>query len=623
MKISVITVCYNAAGTIEQTIKSVINQSSFDQIEYIIIDGNSSDGTVDIIKKYSDKISKFVSEPDSGIYNAMNKGIRLATGDYIHFLNANDFYDATDVIAEIIKAANDSKADFIIGDVILAFSDGRSIHRSNKNISAYTIFSDWIYHVALFKKRTLFDKYGLFDESYKIAADNDWIVPLLLNKNITKSYLAKPIAIFKLDGVSAKESSKKQTISELEMVLTKNFKGKNNFFRRILQDKAFNEYSSPLVKFLNQKIRKFGLKKIIVDFLLKKESWKIIYHNKYPKKSRKKLFFIGHGYHKKTRSHQFMLDYLSESYEIDVHYDETWIGGMETDFSAIDSDYDAVIFWQFIPEKRELRNINHKNIIFFPMCDATSGWKFKHWYKYKNAKIINFSQATYQKLKKDGFDTYYLKYFPEPKDLIYGNDNEAFFWQRLSDVNINTVSKILGDSGNFKLHIHKVIDPMRKFTEPTESQKNQFQISYSEWFENREDFYNLIKDKAIYIAPRFMEGIGISFLEAMSMGKVVIANNQPTMNEYIVDGETGFLSDYTNPKEIRIEGIRRIQENTYKYIQDGHKQWLSDRKKILEIIDSDLRCEIKFYKKLYHFFHVIFHKIKNNIRRKINKVPKI
>ena len=257
------------------------------------------------------------------------------------------------------------------------------------------------------------------------------------------------------------------------------------------------------------------------------------------------------------------------------------------------------------------------------MFDAVSGWKFKHWYQYKNAKIINFSQTIYQKLKKDGFDTYYLKYFPEPKDLIYGNDNEVFFWQRLSDININTVSKILGDSGNFKLHIHKVVDPMCKFTEPTESQKNQFQISYSEWLENKEDLYNLIKDKAIYIAPRFMEGIGMSFLEAMSMGKVVIANNQPTMNEYIVDGETGFLSDYTNPKEIRIEGIRRIQENTYKYIQDGHKKWLSDRKKILEIIDSDLRCEIKFYKKLYHFFHVIFHKIKNNIRRKINKVPKI
>lgn len=621
MKISVITVCYNAVSTIEQTIESVINQSSLDQIEYIVIDGNSSDGTLDIIKKYENKISKFVSEPDSGIYNAMNKGINLATGDYIHFLNANDCYDDKDVIFEVIKAAEDSQSDFIIGDVILVSSNGRSVYRSNKNISAYTIFSNWIYHVALFKKRDLFAKYGLFDESYKIAADNNWIIPLLLDKNITKSYLAKPIARFKLDGISAKEDSKKQTIAELEIVLAKNFKGKNNFFRRILQDRAFNQYSSLLIQFLNQKIRKFGLKKIIINFLLKRESWKIIYHNRYPKRSRKKLFFIAHGYHKKTRSHQFMLNYLSESYEIDVYYDETWIGGVEVDFSVIDSDYDAVIFWQFIPEKKELRNINHKNIIFFPMCDATSGWKFKHWYKYKNTKIINFSNATYRKLKKSGFDTYYLKYFPEPKEFIYGNDNEVFFWQRLTDVNINTVEKILGN-GDFKLHIHKVIDPMREFIQPTENQESKFQISYSKWFENKNDVYDLIKEKAIYIAPRFMEGIGMSFLEAMSMGKVVIANDQPTMNEYIVDGETGFLSDYNNPKEINIRNVRIIQENTYKYMQEGHKKWLIDRKEIFEIIDSKLKCEIKFYRKLYHFFHITFHTIRNNIRKKLNKASK-
>ena len=279
MKISVITVCYNAATTIEKTIKSVINQTLFDKIEYIIIDGSSTDGTVDIVKKYQGKVTVFISEPDSGIYNAMNKGIKIATGDYIHFLNANDFYDNVDVIDEIVKVADGYKADFIIGDVILVTSDGKKEYRSNKSINAYTLFSDWIYHVTLFAKTDLFRKYGYFDESYKIASDNDWIFPLILNRNIKKAYIKKVIAEFKLDGISAREDSKKQTILELEKVLAKNFIGQNDFFRRVLHHKIFNQYSSPVNRICNKIVKKMGIKKLLIKLIIKKQDWKIEYCN--------------------------------------------------------------------------------------------------------------------------------------------------------------------------------------------------------------------------------------------------------------------------------------------------------------------------------------------------------
>ncbi|XSZ47713.1 glycosyltransferase [Francisella noatunensis] len=105
MKVSIITVCYNSAETIEKTIQSVISQS-YQDIEYIIIDGGSYDGTLDILTKYRSKLSKVVSESDDGIYDAMNKGIALATGDITHILNSDDCYSNSDVIESIVSAFN-------------------------------------------------------------------------------------------------------------------------------------------------------------------------------------------------------------------------------------------------------------------------------------------------------------------------------------------------------------------------------------------------------------------------------------------------------------------------------------------------------------------------------------
>lgn len=276
-KVSVITISYNAKDTIENTILSVINQTAFENIEYILIDGNSSDGTKDIIEKYKDKISHYVSEPDNGIYNAMNKGIRAATGDYIHFLNANDIYTDKHVVEKVIEKTRDSNADFIIGDVILVTLSGDKVPRSCKVIDRITLFTDWIYHVTLFQKRELFQKYGLFDESLKISSDAAWFIPLLQDRKITKAHVEKFIAEFSLDGVSASEYSKEDTFNELERVLSKNFRGIDDFFRRILCDPYFNKYSSRRVAHLNNLVRELNLNKTIYRFLRKLRAWQIKY----------------------------------------------------------------------------------------------------------------------------------------------------------------------------------------------------------------------------------------------------------------------------------------------------------------------------------------------------------
>ena len=277
MKISIVTISFNAKDTIEKTILSVINQTAFDSIEYIIIDGDSTDGTKEIIEMYKDKISIYISELDSGIYNAMNKGLKAGTGDYIHFLNANDTYMDNNVIEKVLEVAQIYNTDFVIGDVVLLPEQGGEVYRSSKNLNRLTLFIDWIYHVTLFQKRELFEKYGCFDESFKISSDANWFIPLLQNRKITKAYVKAPIAKFALDGVSAREDTREATIAELEKVLSKHFVGIDNFYRRILQDSAFNKFSSKPIKKLNKLIKKLKLKKVISRILLKNKELQINY----------------------------------------------------------------------------------------------------------------------------------------------------------------------------------------------------------------------------------------------------------------------------------------------------------------------------------------------------------
>ena len=120
MKVSVVTICYNAKTVIERTIQSVLNQT-YSDIEYILIDGGSTDGTVEIIKQYSHRISSWVSEPDHGIYDAMNKGVMRATGEWIHFLNAGDVYHDHDVLENFVPKIS-ATTDIAYGDTLYVFS---------------------------------------------------------------------------------------------------------------------------------------------------------------------------------------------------------------------------------------------------------------------------------------------------------------------------------------------------------------------------------------------------------------------------------------------------------------------------------------------------------------------
>ena len=179
MKVSIITVCLNSGATISDTLKSVASQT-YKDIEYIVIDGFSSDKSVEILSSFKPVIDKLVIEPDDGIYDAMNKGLYLATGDLICFLNADDFYATELVIEQVVQKVREKKLNILFGDV--AFVKGKNLssitrrYRSNKFKPSFFSRGWMPAHPATFMTESVVKRVGYFNLNYKIAADFDYMI---------------------------------------------------------------------------------------------------------------------------------------------------------------------------------------------------------------------------------------------------------------------------------------------------------------------------------------------------------------------------------------------------------------------------------------------------------------
>lgn len=205
IKLSIVTVVYNGVDTIADAIESVLGQS-YGGLEYIVIDGQSRDGSVSVIQKYANRINTFVSEPDSGIYDAMNKGIRLASGDVIGFLNADDFYANSEVLKSVASTFLSSSCDVVYGDLVYVDSkDTRKIKRYWKS-GAYK-FAKFRFgwhppHPAFFVKTELLKRSGGFDTGMNIAADYELMFRLLYVEKLHAAYLPLPLVKMRLGGES-------------------------------------------------------------------------------------------------------------------------------------------------------------------------------------------------------------------------------------------------------------------------------------------------------------------------------------------------------------------------------------------------------------------------------------
>ncbi|MBN2133902.1 MAG: glycosyltransferase [Sedimentisphaerales bacterium] len=203
MKISIITVCYNCADTLEDTVESVGCQSHSD-VEHIVVDGGSSDGTQDLVAEHDGRISKFVSEPDEGIYDAMNKGIRLAEGEFVAFLNADDMYADDRVISDVVAAAEAGDVDAVYGDLLYVRRDDTSkvvrYWKAGEYLPGAFRFG-WVPpHPTFFCRRSVFERFGAFDSAYRLAGDFELMLRFLEKHRVRVGYIPRPLVRMRVGG---------------------------------------------------------------------------------------------------------------------------------------------------------------------------------------------------------------------------------------------------------------------------------------------------------------------------------------------------------------------------------------------------------------------------------------
>ena len=231
-KISIITVCYNSAKTIQETIESVLSQD-YPNLEYIIFDGLSTDGTVNIVKSYGSRISKFVSGKDRGLYDAMNSAIKIATGDVIGILNSDDVYSSDSILSLVMSEFSKRESDCVFGDLVYfrTVDPHKTVRKySGKDFTPYKIAIGILPpHPTFFVRRSVYDSIGTFDLQFKYAADFDLMARVLYVNRCTYKYIPAVFVKMRLGGISTGSLKRIIEINKEDLLSCKKNGIKTNF----------------------------------------------------------------------------------------------------------------------------------------------------------------------------------------------------------------------------------------------------------------------------------------------------------------------------------------------------------------------------------------------------------
>ena len=311
-----------------------------------------------------------------------------------------------------------------------------------------------------------------------------------------------------------------------------------------------------------------------------------------------RIAMIGHPMHSRTLSSQFFLKILQlEGFEVQYFSTEAFLCWPTLSRRSLDN-FDVLICWQTEDIAETLVSIG-KNVILVPMYDAAMQRPVDYWRQFARCRIICFCRFLYEQLIDIDLNAFYFQYFPDTATMGPKSAYRAslFFWQRRPDtpINLDALTRLIGTWPSTRLHIHLACDQSVGHEEQSRQELEHLRqqghsVTTSNWFANRDEYIGALRECNLFLAPRLEEGIGMSFLEPMSMGLCVIANNQPTMNEYIYDGVNGVLFDADGPPEEwcpwqALDGrLTEFGSRAIESISQGRKIWEQDVHRLAAVI---------------------------------------
>ena len=304
-----------------------------------------------------------------------------------------------------------------------------------------------------------------------------------------------------------------------------------------------------------------------------------------------KICYIGHEYHRKTASTNFMAELLEANattfHRRDTLPDPATLAAF--DLEALEAEnYDLICVFQIEMLARAIAERRlAKRLVFVPMYDGARMLGDDYWQAlaYRDdVRVVNFSPTLHYRVASQGVNSFFFRYFPKPvatpvwDRLKKPRPPKAFFWQRTDRPSWETVKTLVSKMPDLPFHLHLAGDPSLRAQVDVEAEQAKRPLTVSTWFEKASDYRRIVDDCDIYVAPREFEGIGMSFLEAMAAGKCVIAPDNPTMNEYITHGINGLLYDVDKPKPLELGQHARIGRRAWRTVQHGYREWQWDMK---------------------------------------------
>jgi hypothetical protein len=309
--------------------------------------------------------------------------------------------------------------------------------------------------------------------------------------------------------------------------------------------------------------------------------------------------FLANSFHLlKTKSSDFFVDLLRDTFdEVSViPFKEAWgrVPGHH---------WDVMVLWMDMMDPRELEALGIRNIVIVPMYDSCSHEE-SFWRRYAQYKVLCFSRTLYESLSAWGMDAQYFQYFPPtPKKLAAPPSSalSAFFWPRTDKLTWETVKRLVGGTRfeGIQFHWTNAIHPdISGF--PSEADVRSYGLQVSSWTANRTEFENLLAPHGVFFASRASEGIGMSFLEAMSRGMCVVAPDRPTMNEYIRHENNGLLYDLDNPVSLDFSGWQELGVRAAEYCREGRSRWEGSQGELQAFLRRPLRAYVSRPHPLIH-----------------------